>query len=202
MRKGGQHARAGPSTRATELIAHLKGREKALEPFDWTGRRAEWDRPGLSPRRRLHPRAVDGLPGCHPEKVRCAVLALVAKGLAVEEIPADGIHGIGRVCRIQARKVYGAGDFFRRRITSRDVLSRRLAGLHPEAAVINATAPCAMPCVAARRQEPGSNLTRATRCTLSESLVVPYSTDSSTQGTLATLTRRGQRYRATSADPA
>ncbi len=74
-----------------------------------------------------------GFLGCHPEKVRRAVLALVAQGLAVEEAPADGIHGIGRVCRIQARKVYralGAGEFFRRRrITSRDVLMRRLLSL-------------------------------------------------------------------------
>ena len=71
--------------------------------------------------------------GCHPEKVRRAVRALVAQGLAVEEAPAAGIHGIGRVCRIQALKVYralGAGEFFRRRrITSRDVLMRRLLAL-------------------------------------------------------------------------
>ena len=74
-----------------------------------------------------------GFLGCHPEKVRRAVLALVAQGLAVEEAPADGIHGIGRVCRIHAREVYralGAGEFFRRRrITSRDVLMRRLLSL-------------------------------------------------------------------------
>ena len=65
--------------------------------------------------------------------MRRAVLALVAQGLAVEEAPAAGIHGIGRVCRIQALKVYralGAGEFFRRRrITSRDVLMRRLLAL-------------------------------------------------------------------------
>ena len=71
--------------------------------------------------------------GCHPEKVRRAILALVAQGLAVEEAPADGVHGIGRVCRIHARTVYralGAGEFFRRRrITSRDVLMRRLLAL-------------------------------------------------------------------------
>ena len=65
--------------------------------------------------------------------MRRAVRALVAQGLAVEEAPADGIHRIGRVCRIKARKVYralGAGEFFRRRrITSRDVLMRRLLAL-------------------------------------------------------------------------
>ena len=45
------------------MISHLKGREKALEPFGWTGRRAEWSALGLPPRRCLHPGAVDGLSG-------------------------------------------------------------------------------------------------------------------------------------------
>ncbi len=65
--------------------------------------------------------------------MRRAILALVAQGLAIEEAPAGGIHGIGRVCRIRARKVYralSAEEFFRRRrITSRDVLMRRLLSL-------------------------------------------------------------------------
>ena len=65
--------------------------------------------------------------------MRRAVITLVAQGLAVEEVPASGIHGIGRVCRIRARKLYralGAEEFFRRRrITSRDVLMRRLLSL-------------------------------------------------------------------------
>ena len=64
--------------------------------------------------------------------MRRAVRALVAQGLAVEEAPAS-IRRIGRVCRIRARKVYralGAEDFYRhRRITSRDVLARRLLAL-------------------------------------------------------------------------
>ena len=58
--------------------------------------------------------------------------ALVAQGLAIEEAPA-GIHRIGRVCRIKAHEVYralGAEEFFRhRRITSGDVLARRLLAL-------------------------------------------------------------------------
>ncbi len=115
------------------MIAHLKGREKALEAFGWTGRRAEWIALAC-----LHGGVFTRVQwtsflGCHPEKVRRAVLALVAQGLAVEEPPASGIHGIGRVCRIWARKVYralGAEEFFRRRrITSRDVLMRRLLSL-------------------------------------------------------------------------
>jgi len=115
------------------LIAHLKGRERALEAFGWTGRRAEWIALACLHGGVFTRAQWTSFLGCHPEKVRRAVLALVAQGLAVEEAPADGIHGIGRVCRIQARGVYravGAGDFHRRRrITSRDVLMRRLLAL-------------------------------------------------------------------------
>ena len=52
--------------------------------------------------------------GCHHEKVRRAVRALVAQGVAVEEDP-PGIDGIGRVCRIHARRIYrGAAGNLRR----------------------------------------------------------------------------------------
>ena len=115
------------------LIAHLKGREKALEAFGWTGRRAEWIALACLNGGVFTRLQWTSFLGCHPEKVRRAVLALVAQGLAVEEVPAAGIHGIGRVCRIQARRVFralGAEEFFRRRrITSRDVLMRRLLAL-------------------------------------------------------------------------
>ena len=131
--EGAYIARSFLRPRETALIAHLKGREKALEAFGWTGRRAEWIALAC-----LHGGVFTrlqwtGFLGCHPEKVRRAVLALVAQGLAVEEVPAAGIHGIGRVCRIHARRVYraiGAEEFFRRRrITSREVLMRRLLAL-------------------------------------------------------------------------
>ena len=115
------------------LIAHLKGREKALEAFGWTGRRAEWIALACLNGGVFTRAQWTSFLGCHPEKVRRAVLALVAQGLAVEEAPAAGIHGIGRVCRIQAHRVYralGAEEFFRRRrITSKDVLMRRLLAL-------------------------------------------------------------------------
>ena len=119
--------------RETALIAHLKGREKALEAFGWTGRRAEWIALACLNGGVFTRLQWTSFLGCHPEKVRRAVLALVAQGLAVEEVPAAGIHGIGRVCRIHARGVYralGAEEFFRRRrITSREVLMRRLLAL-------------------------------------------------------------------------
>ena len=115
------------------MTGHLKERAKTLEPFGWTGRRAEWIALACLHGGVFTRAQWTSFLGCHPEKVRRAVLALVAQSLAVEEAPASGIHGIGRVCRIQARKVYravGAGEFFRwRRITSRDVLMRRLLSL-------------------------------------------------------------------------
>ena len=131
--EGSPHAQPVLQPRATALIVHLRGREKALEAFGWTGRRAEWIALACLHGGVFTRAQWTGFLGCHPEKVRRAVLALVAQGLAVEEAPADGIQGIGRVCRIRASKVYraiGAGEFFRRRrITSRDVLMRRLLSL-------------------------------------------------------------------------
>lgn len=61
----------------------------------------------MAPRRRLHPGAVDLLLDGHPEKVRRAVHALIAQGVATEEnIP--GISGIGRVCRMYGHRIYGS----------------------------------------------------------------------------------------------
>ena len=51
--------------------------------------------------------------------------------MAVEEKP-PGIKGIGRICRIHGRRIYealGAGDHRRRRITSPEVMMRRLLAL-------------------------------------------------------------------------
>ena len=114
------------------LIAHLKGREKALEAFGWTGRHGEWIALACLNGGVFTRLQWTSFLGCHPEKVRRAVRRLVAQGLAVEEAPA-GVRKIGRVCRIQARGVFralGAGEFHRRRrITSRDVLMRRLLAL-------------------------------------------------------------------------
>ena len=79
------------------MIAHLKGREKALEHFGWTGRRAEWITLAC-----LHGGVFTRVQwtrflGCHTEKVCRAVHALIAQGVAAEENP-PGITGIGRVC--------------------------------------------------------------------------------------------------------
>ena len=113
------------------MIAHLQGREAALEPFGWTGRQAEWIafaclHSGVFIRAQWS-RFLDA----HPEQVRRGVHALIAQGAATEET-VPGIKGIGRVCRIFSRQLYralGAEDIRHRRSASEAVLMRRLLSL-------------------------------------------------------------------------
>ncbi len=121
------------------MIAHLQGREQALERFGWTGRRAEWIALAC-----LHSGVFTRAQwtrflGCHTEKVRRAVHALIAQGVATEEnVP--GIQRIGRMCRIFSRRIYralGAEDIRHRRTASETVLMRHLLSLdyvlqHPD----------------------------------------------------------------------
>ena len=121
------------------MIAHLRGREQALEPFGWTGRQAEWIalaclHSGVFIRAQWS-RFLDA----HPEQVRRGVHALIAQGAATEET-VPGIKGIGRVCRIFSRRIYralAAEDIRHRRAASEAVLMRRLLSLdyvleHPD----------------------------------------------------------------------
>ena len=48
------------------MIAHLRGREKALEAFGWTGRRAEWIALACLHGGRVHSGSVDELSGLPP----------------------------------------------------------------------------------------------------------------------------------------
>ena len=121
------------------MIAHLAGRETALKPFGWTGRKAEWIalaclHSGMFIRTQAT-RFLD----THHERARRMVRALIAQGLAGENnVP--GIRAIGRVCRIFSRRLYhalGAEDIRHRRIASPTVLMRRLLSLdyvleHPD----------------------------------------------------------------------
>ena len=113
------------------MTVHLKERAKALEPFGWTGRRAQWIALACFHGGFFARAQGTAFLRCHHEKVRRVVRKLVAQGVAVEENP-SGLGGFGRVCRIHGRKIYralGAGDRRRRRITSREVLMRRLLSL-------------------------------------------------------------------------
>ena len=109
------------------MIAHLKGREKALEAFGWTGRRAEWIalvclHSGVFTRDQIS----DWL-GIHRHTARRFVRDILDQRLGAE----DTLEG-RRVCRIAARAVYralGAEDIRHRRIASPEVLMRRLLSL-------------------------------------------------------------------------
>ena len=113
------------------MIAHLKGRENALEEFGWRDRHAEWIalvclHSGVFTRAQSM-RCLDA----HPEQVRRVVHDLIDRGLAAEET-VPGVRGIGRVCRIFSRRVYralGAEHVRHRRDASNEVLMRRLLSL-------------------------------------------------------------------------
>ena len=109
------------------MIAHLKGREKALEAFGWTGREAEWIalaclHSGVFTRDQIS----DWL-GIHRHTARRFVQDILDRRLGAE----DALEG-RRVCRIAARAVYralGAENIRHRRIASPVVLMRRLLSL-------------------------------------------------------------------------
>ena len=116
---------------ASGASVHLRGRDRMLAPFGWTGETAGWIalvclHSGAFTRAQCA-RFLDA----HPEQVRRVVHALIARGLAAEET-VPGIRGIGRVCRIYARTLYralGAEHIRHRRDASPEVLMRRLLSL-------------------------------------------------------------------------
>ena len=113
------------------MIAHLQGREDALEPFGWTGRQAEWIALACLHSGMFIRAQWSQYLDAHPEQVRRGVHALIAQRLATEET-VPGIAGIGRVCRIFSRRIYralGAEDIRHRRAASEEVLLRRLLSL-------------------------------------------------------------------------
>ena len=106
------------------MIHHLQGREKALEPFGLTGRRAEWIalaslHGGVFTRTQL-----SAWLGVSRFTALRFVQALGDRRLAAEETVGDL-----KVCRICARGIYralGAEGVRHRRITSPEVALRRL----------------------------------------------------------------------------
>ena len=113
------------------MIAHLAGRERALEPFGWTGRQAEWIALACLHSGVFTRAQCSRFLNAHPEQVRRGVHALIASGVAAEET-VPGIKGVGRVCRIFSRRLYRAleaEDIRHRRTASSEVLMRRLLSL-------------------------------------------------------------------------
>ncbi len=124
-------SKRGVTPPASEAPAHLMERARALEPFGWTGRRAQWIALACFHGGVFTRAQWTSFLGCHHEIVGRAVRKLVAQGVAVEEKP-PRINGIGRICRIYGRRIYkalGLGDHRRRRITSPEVMMRRLLAL-------------------------------------------------------------------------
>ena len=109
------------------MIAHLRGREAALEPFGWTGRQAEWIalaclHSGVFTRTQLSAHL-----GLDHWKALRFVRAMSDQRLADEEM----LRG-RRVCRIFARRTYralGAEHIRYHRTASKEVLMRRLLSL-------------------------------------------------------------------------
>ncbi|MYC98746.1 MAG: hypothetical protein F4X13_05695 [Gammaproteobacteria bacterium] len=109
------------------MIAHLKGREKALEAFGWTGRNAEWValvclHSGVFTRDQIS----DWL-GIDRFKALRFVQDITARRLAAEDTQEGR-----KICRICGRAIYralGAEDIRHRRIASPEVLMRRLLSL-------------------------------------------------------------------------
>ena len=121
---GALNGKHGLRPTAAAMIDHLKGREKALEPFGLTGRRAEWIalaslHGGVFTRAQL-----SAWLGASRFTALRFVQALRDRRLAAEETVGDL-----KVCRICARGIYralGAEGVRHRRITSREVALRRL----------------------------------------------------------------------------
>ena len=109
------------------MIAHLKGREKALESFGWTGREAEWIalvclHSGVFTRDQL----------CDWLRIDRFKALRFVQDITGRRLAAEDTHEGRKVCRISARAVYralGAEDIRHRRIASAEVLLRRLLSL-------------------------------------------------------------------------
>ena len=110
------------------MIEHLRGRERALEPFGWTGREAEWIALVC-----LHSGVFTRAQYCHyfdanRKRALRFVKALVERRAAVEsEWPV--VNGGGKSCRISSKPIYralGVENIRHRRKTTVSVLRRRL----------------------------------------------------------------------------
>ena len=115
------------------MIAHLQGREDALEAFGWTGRQAEWIalaclHSGVFIRAQL---------SAYLRIDRWQALRFV-RAMSERRLAADETLEGRKVCRICGRGIYralGAEDIRHRRTASDEVLLRRLLALEAERAL-------------------------------------------------------------------
>ena len=113
------------------MIEHLRGRERALEPFGWTGREAEWIALVC-----LHSGVFTRAQFCcyfntYRKQAHRFVKALIDRKEAVEsEWPV--LNGGGKTCRISSKGIYralGVENIRHRRKANRSIVTRRLLSL-------------------------------------------------------------------------
>ena len=113
------------------MIEHLRGREQALEPLGWTGRKAEWIALVC-----LHSGVFTRAQFCHyfdvdRKQALRLVRALLERRAAVEgEWPL--VNGGGKTCRISSKGIYralGVENIRHRRKANWSVVMRRLLSL-------------------------------------------------------------------------
>ena len=113
------------------MIAHLRGRDRKLEPLGWTGQDAEWIALVC-----LHSGIFTRSQFCHyfdtdSKRAHRFVKSLVERRAAVEsEWPI--LNGGGKTCRISSKPIYrvlGVEDIRHRRNASKPVVMRRLLSL-------------------------------------------------------------------------
>ena len=113
------------------MIEHLKGRERALAPFGWTGREAEWIALVC-----LHSGVFTRAQFCHYFGVwrsgaQRFVKTLIERREAVET-DVIAFNGGGKTCRISSKGIYralGVENIRHRRKANRSVVMRRLLSL-------------------------------------------------------------------------
>ena len=109
------------------MIAHLKGRERALENFGWAGAKAEWIALVCLHSGVFTPAQLTAWLRTHSRTARRFIRALTEQKVAAEET----LHE-RRICRIFSRPVYralGAEHIRHRKAASEEVLLRRLLSL-------------------------------------------------------------------------
>ena len=113
------------------MIEHLRGRERALEPFGWTGREAEWIALVC-----FHSGVFTRAQFCHYFGAARNTAARFVKALVTrrEAVESDHVtfNGGGRTCRISSKGLYrslGVENIRHRRKAKRSIVMRRLLSL-------------------------------------------------------------------------
>ena len=113
------------------MIEHLRGREQALGPLGWTGRKAEWIALVC-----LHSGVFTRAQFCHYFNTQRMTALRFVKALieqrAAVETDVIAFNGGGKTCRISGKGIYralGVENIRHRRKANRSVVMRRLLSL-------------------------------------------------------------------------